>query len=254
MKSKRILVVGASSGIGAAFATAAAEAGAAVAVSARREDKLQSLVATVGSGLAVAGDASSAEDAERIVSEAAEFLGGLDLVLYAAGFGILQPVSEIDPDKWSEIYAVNVLGANMIAGHAVKHMSRDGVIAFVSSRTVDDNNAYFSSYSASKAAMDQCIETWRVERPQRRFVRVQMGNCVPTEFANHMGDDLIGPALDTWMKQGIPGGFMQVEEVGRAMVRALSVSLDFPEIDMPELKMDARVDVGADIADLNPLD
>lgn len=251
---KRILVVGASSGIGAAVAKQAALQQADVVVSARRREKLEALVSEMGCGRAIVGDATLAADANRIVREAADVMGGIDLVVYAAGFGVLQPLKQCDAELWTSVYQVNVIGANLIAGAALDVLGRAGVVAFVSSRTVDDGNAYFGSYSASKAALDQCIRTWRVEHPEKRFVRVLMGNCFPTEFSDHMGDELLGDALKAWEKQGIPGGVMMVDDVGKAMLSALAVSLHHPDIDMPELKMDARIDTGAEIGDMNPLD
>jgi len=121
------------------------------------------------------------------------------------------------------------------------HLQPDGVCAFLSSRTVDDTNALFAPYAASKAALDHCLRTWRVEHPERRFVRVVMGNCQPTGFAERMGsDDIITDALVAWERQAIPGGLMHVDAVGRALVDALRVTLDYPEIDSSEIKFDAR--------------
>ena len=236
MTGKRILVVGASSGIGAAIARAGVASGAAVTVSARREHMLNELVEAAGGGHVVAGDASVADDARRIVDVSASAVGGLDLVIYVAGYGVLQPLAQSDVDVWTSIYRVNVIGANLIAGEAIRHMDRSGMVAFVSSRTVEDANALFSSYSASKAALDQCIRTWRVEHPERRFVRVVMGNC----------------ALEAWVKQGIPGGIMQVDDVAEALLQSLAVGLNHPDIDLPELKMDARLDQDIALTELDP--
>jgi len=252
MSGKRVLVVGASSGIGAAIALAAVSAGAEVTVSARRENLLRELVAEAGGGHVVAGDASKSEDVARIIDGAVSAMGGLDLVIYVAGYGVLQPLAESDTDVWTDIYRVNVIGANLVAGQAIRHMDRSGIVAFVSSRTVEDANALFSSYSASKSALDQCIRTWRVEHPERRFVRVVMGNCAPTEFANHINAELIGDALEAWVKQGIPGGIMQVDDVAQALLETLAVGLRHPDIDLPELKMDARLDQDIALTDLDP--
>ena len=254
LAGKRILVVGASSGIGAATAKAAARAGAEIVVSARREAMLDALVAEIGSGTAIAGDATDREDVVRIVDGAVAAMGGLDLAIYAAGVGVLQPLADCDPGVWSSVYAVNVIGANLVAGASIKHLGRAGIFAFVSSRTAEDNNAFFSAYSASKAALDHCIRTWRVEHPDRRFVRVQMGNCAPTEFANHMGEAYFGQALESWEKQGISGGIMLVDDVAEALLEALAVSLAHPEIDAPEIRLDARADQGIALTDTNPYD
>jgi len=241
MNGRKVLVVGASSGIGAAFARAASAAGADVTVAARRDARLRQLVAEMGSGHAVAGDASDPADARRIADVAAERMGGVDLLLYAAGYGVLQRIEDTDPEVWADIYRVNVIGANLTAAAVLPHLAADGICAFVSSRTVGDANALFASYGASKAALDHCVRTWRIEHPERRFVRVVMGNCQPTGFADHIGtDDLVTEALLAWDRQGLPGGLMHVDAVGRGLVDALRAVLDHPEIDSSEIKFDAR--------------
>ena len=240
LSGRRVLVVGASSGLGAAFAKAAVSQEAIVTVSARRSDRLEDLVEEMGSGFAVSGDATLPEDAKRVAQSAADAMGGIDLMFYVAGYGVLQPIGETDPDVWTDVYQVNVLGANLAASAALDHMDRDGICAFMSSRTVGDANALFGSYSASKAALDQCIRTWRVEHPDRRFIRVVMGNSQPTEFANQMGLDLLGDALEAWQQQAIPSAMTDADDVGLLLAQSFGVALDHPDIDSSELKLDAR--------------
>jgi NAD(P)-dependent dehydrogenase (short-subunit alcohol dehydrogenase family) len=241
LSGRRVLVIGASSGIGAATAKAAVAAGAEVAVSARREEALHELVTEMGAGHVFVGDAAVPADAQRVATDAAAAMGGLDLMIYVAGYGPLQKIADCDPDLWADAYRVNVCGANLAAGAALPHMDRNGICAFVSSRTVEDANPFFGAYSASKAALDQCIRVWRLEHPDRRFVRIVMGNTGPTDFANNMGDmALLGEALEEWGRQAIPGGMMDVDDVGASMVESLAVALAHPEIDASELKLDAR--------------
>ena len=219
------------------------EAGASVTISARRQDQLNPLIADWDAGNAIAADATDPEAVRAMVAEAAEQMGGLDLVVYVAGFGFLQPLAETDPDGWVDVFRVNVVGANLVAGAALDHLDPDGIVAFISSRTVEDNNAFFAPYSATKAALDQCIRAWRAEHPDRRFIRVVMGNAQPTEFANHMGDmEILGRALPRWIEQGINvGHMMETTDVGRALVDAFAVALDRPAVDSSELKFDARI-------------
>ncbi|MFN3215065.1 MAG: SDR family NAD(P)-dependent oxidoreductase [Acidimicrobiales bacterium] len=240
LAGRRVLVVGASAGIGRSFAAAAAGEGAMVAVSARRPEPLDELVAGGGAHHAFVGDAAVPADARRVADEAAASMGGLDLVMYAAGYGVLQRLVDTDPEVWTDVYRVNVVGANVSTAAALPHLGSDGVVAYLSSRTADDCNALFTSYSASKAALDQCIRAWRIEHPDRRFVRIVMGNCQPTEFANQMNLDLLGDALEAWERQAIPGGMMHVDDVGLSMARSLGVVLAHPDIDSSELKLDAR--------------
>lgn len=241
MDGRAVLVVGASSGIGASFARAAAAAGAQVTVSARRVAMLEALVEEMGSGHAAAGDVRDTADARRIADTASNRMGRIDLLLYAAGYGALQRIEDTDSDLWTDIYRVNVIGANVVTAATLPHMREHGVCAFLSSRTVGDTSALFAPYAASKAALDHCIRTWRIEHPDRRFIRVVIGNCQPTGFADHLGsDEIITDALLAWERQGIPGGLMHVDSVGRALLDALGVALDHPDIDSSELRFDAR--------------
>ncbi len=240
LAGRRLLIVGASAGIGAALACQAASAGAEVTVSARRAGALGVLVDKMGCGHAVVGDASDPDDARRVVDEAVRAMGGLDAMVYAAGHGVLQRLEDTDPELWTDLYRVNVIGANLVTAAAINHMDRNGVCAYLSSRTVGDVNAFFTPYTATKAALDQCIRAWRVEHPDRRFLRVVMGNCQPTEFGEHMGDDLLGPALEAWERQAVPGGLMHVDDVAHWLARSLATVLDHPEIDASDLSLDAR--------------
>ena len=244
LAGRRVLVVGASSGIGAALARAVVAAGGDVAVSARRADRLDELVASMGTGHALSGDATDLDDARSVVAGAVSAMGGLDLLVYVAGYGVLQPLAETDPTTWVDVFRVNVVGANVMAAAALPHLGSDGIAAFVSSRTVDDANPLFATYSTTKAALDQSIRVWRHEHPDRRFVRIVMGNTAPTEFAEHMRPELLGDALEAWQGLGIPGGLMDVDDVGRALAESLAVALDHPDIDSSEIRFDARPHFG----------
>ena len=130
MDGRRVLVVGASSGIGAAVARAVAGRGGSVTVSARRRERLEALVAELGAGHAAPGDTTVADDARRVAAQAAAAMGGLDLMVYAAGYGVLQPLTGTEPDVWADVYRANVVGANLAAAAALEHMDRNGLIAF----------------------------------------------------------------------------------------------------------------------------
>lgn len=246
LADRRVLIVGASSGIGAAFALSAIADGAAVVVAARREDRLRELCEEAGGGTAIAGDATDAADARRICDHAAEALGNFDLVLYVPGIGPLNPLEHFDADTWRRAFDVNVVGANLICAAALPHLHPDGVAGFVSTRAVGDVNWGFGAYTVTKAALDQTILAWRVEHPERRFCRVVVGNTQPTEFSHHMNAEWIGPAISRWEKQGIPGGMMGTDDVGRTLADTFGVMLEHPDIDSREVRLDARLDAWPD--------
>ena len=119
LTGRRVLIVGASAGIGAALGQATIQAGASVTISARRQDKLDSLVADWGAGNAIAADATAPGAVRAMVAAAAHQMGGLDLVVYVAGIGFLQPLAETDPDAWVDVFRVNVVGAIAVLIDAV---------------------------------------------------------------------------------------------------------------------------------------
>ncbi len=242
LKGRRVLVVGASAGIGAAFARSAAAAGADVCVSARRLDRLQELCEELGSGHAIAADVTDAAACAALVHTAVERLGGLDLVLYSAGTAVLAPLGRADAEAWRSSYEVNVVGPALVAQAAVGHLSDEGLIAFLSSESVHEFRWGLGTYAASKAALNTAIQYWRNEHPDRRFSRVIIGATMPTDFGNNFTDpELLTEALERWSSSGIAMTAMETSDVGRHLAELMGVVLAHPEIDVPDLYLDARL-------------
>jgi NAD(P)-dependent dehydrogenase (short-subunit alcohol dehydrogenase family) len=238
-EGRRLLVVGASSGIGWETARAATQQGAKVAVSARRSERLDEFTEEFG-GTAVTGDVTDEAHAKAIISAASAAMGGLDAVLYCAGRGTLAPLEETQAADWAADYAVNVIGANLICAAALPRLDLDGLIGFVSSRGPLDLHWGLASYTSSKAALDNSIDAWRVEHPERRFLRIVMGNTMPTEFADEYDPALIAAATDRWITQGIDLNVMQVTQLGEQLARSIALVLREPGVDVPEIRFDAR--------------
>jgi NADP-dependent 3-hydroxy acid dehydrogenase YdfG len=108
------LVTGASSGIGEATARRVAEDGAAVALVARRRDRLEALASEIehagGTALAVEADISDRAQAEAAVQQTIEQFGRLDVLVNNAGLMLLGPVVGADPDEWERMIAINTQG------------------------------------------------------------------------------------------------------------------------------------------------
>jgi NADP-dependent 3-hydroxy acid dehydrogenase YdfG len=115
------LVTGASSGIGAATARALAEQGAAVAVAARRKDRLDALAAEIG-GLAIEADVTDREQAVAAVERAAQELGRLDIVINNAGVMLLGPIVDAPVEEWDRMVALNLQGLLYVAHAALPHL------------------------------------------------------------------------------------------------------------------------------------
>lgn len=240
LSSARVLVVGASAGIGRAFARSAIAQGAQVCVAARRRDALESLCTEAGGGTPLAGDLTDPASCQRIVAGAVDAMGGIDLILHAAGTGTLATMANPDPQRWAQAYAVNVVGPTVLTAAALAHLAPDGVVAFLSSESTGETRWGLGLYAASKAALDATIRQWRVEHPDRRFVRVVMGATMPTEFGSDFDAELLGTAFERWTAAGISMTAMETDDVGRHLAETFAVILAHPGIDIPDLCFDPR--------------
>ena len=123
-------VTGASSGIGAATAVELARAGAAVAVGARRKDRLDELVKQIesdgGRAAAFELDVSDEDQARGFVEGANEQLGGLDILVNNAGVMLLGPVENADTGDWRRMVDVNLLGLLYCTHAALPLMRANG--------------------------------------------------------------------------------------------------------------------------------
>ena len=88
---------------------------------------LTDLVTTAGAGHVIPADATIREDAVRVANTAAEMMGGIDLMLYAAGVGVLQRIEDVDPELWIRLFRVNVIGAVLMTGACLRHLGPDAV-------------------------------------------------------------------------------------------------------------------------------
>src|SRR6201995_3959463 len=122
------LVTGASSGIGEATALALAEQGAAVAIAARRKDRIDALAARItdagGTALAIEADVSSQEQAQALVDTAVGDLGRLDTLINNAGVMLLGPAVGAPLEEWERMISVNVEGLLYCSHAALPHLLR----------------------------------------------------------------------------------------------------------------------------------
>jgi len=152
----RILITGASSGVGLAAARRFAGEGAKVALVARREEILDELAAELGDGaLAVPTDISDPRAATWAVVRAWNELGGLDLVVNAAGIGLPTPLEDLDPRGWQEVLDINLGGTFFVAREAGVRMHEDagGSIVNIGSELSSIGMALYAPYCASKFAV-----------------------------------------------------------------------------------------------------
>jgi NADP-dependent 3-hydroxy acid dehydrogenase YdfG len=126
LKGTVALVTGASSGIGEATALALAGRGAAVALAARRADRLDDLAARIndagGQALAIEADITDGDQARGLVARTVKELGRLDTLINNAGVMLLGPVQDAPLEEWERMVAVNVQGLLYCAHAALPHL------------------------------------------------------------------------------------------------------------------------------------
>ncbi|QDT14986.1 SDR family oxidoreductase [Alienimonas californiensis] len=204
LAGRRALVTGASSGIGRAIAEILAGAGAAVVVSARRAERLETVVSGIeaAGGIAHAAPADAADNAavDALWTTATAALGGLpDLVVANAGRGLQGGVLSSDEAAWEEMTRLNVLGAMHLmrvaaeALRAVHDGPSDDVPRdlFVIGSVVGTNVSPFSGvYGATKFAVEAAAEALRREvgKSGVRVTTIKPG-IVASEFQEVAGYD-----------------------------------------------------------------
>ena len=161
----RAIVVGASSGIGAALVRELVRRGYRVAALARREAELARLCAECGDErvLVRTHDVHRVDAVPALFEELVRALGGLDLFVYASGVMPKVAPSEFDTEKDAEILAVNTLGAIAWCNPAAEHFQakRAGTIVGIGSIAGDRGRRGNPVYGASKAAFAHYLEALR---------------------------------------------------------------------------------------------
>jgi len=176
---RHALIVGASSGIGAALARQVAGGGARVALVARREERLRDLASEINGAageeraLVFVHDVRNREEAPALLQEIARELGGLDLVVYAAGISHNVAFDEYDTAKDVDMIEVNLLGAMAWLNPVAERFGRlgRGTIAGIGSIAGDRGRPGAPVYNTSKAALHTYLEALR-NRIGRRGVKV----------------------------------------------------------------------------------
>jgi NADP-dependent 3-hydroxy acid dehydrogenase YdfG len=197
------LVTGASSGIGQATARTLAELGAAVAVAARRVDRLERLAADVeakgGRALVLEADITDRAQAVGAVERTARELGRLDIVVNNAGVMLLGPAIDAPIEEWDRMVALNVQGLLYVAHAALPHLAAAAereprrVADLVNISSVAGRRALAGSavYNLTKFGVGAFSEGLRQEFA-RRHVRVSVvePGAVTTELSSHLREEV----------------------------------------------------------------
>jgi NADP-dependent 3-hydroxy acid dehydrogenase YdfG len=219
------LVTGASSGIGAATAAALAAQGAAVALAARRRDRLEELAAGIrdqgGTALVLECDITQEQQAAGAVARTVAELGRLDTLINNAGVMLLGPVVDAPLSEWQRMVELNVLGLLYCAHAALPHLLRaagDGPrqvadmvnISSVAGRVARNGNGV---YSLTKHGVGAFSESLRQE-VTKRYVRVSLvePGATATELTSHNRPEVLEAIRNQF------GQTMQAEDISDAIL------------------------------------
>ncbi|GIJ50249.1 oxidoreductase [Virgisporangium aliadipatigenens] len=206
LNGRTAVITGASSGIGAATAELLAANGAAVALLARRKDRLDALAAKItaagGTALAVPVDITDAADLEAKAALIENELGPAGIVFANAGIMLPAPIEELAVDQWRHQIDLNVTAKLSTIGafvpQLVRAAARDGVADLVNTSSIAAQNIFvnFAVYSATKAFVTHLSRHMRAELGQKgvRVSAVEPG-ITTTELQGHVTD----PGAVAWL-------------------------------------------------------
>ena len=212
------LITGASSGIGEATARRAVEAGYRVVLGARSLDKLEALVAELGSDHAVAQrcDVTEWADQEALVAVALDRFGRLDVALANAGFGAKRGFLEESPEFWKSMVLTNVYGCALTIRATLPALKESRGHVLLTGSVAGRRALAGSLYSATKWAVTAMGEAARLEL-NGTGVRVT----------------LIEPgSVDTPFFDSPPEGALEPDDIARAILYAVSQP---PHVDVNEM-------------------
>jgi NAD(P)-dependent dehydrogenase (short-subunit alcohol dehydrogenase family) len=208
LDGKVAIVTGASAGLGVAFARALAEAGADVALGARRVERLADtarLVEEMGRrAIAVATDVASPSDCQRLVDETVAQLGRVDILVNNAGIGTAVPATRETPDQFRQVIDINLNGCYWMAQACGRVMEPGSAIVNISSVLgLTTAGLPQAAYSASKAGLIGLTRDLAQQWTGRKGIRVNA--VAPGFFASEMTGQY-PPGYVESQQQRIPTG------------------------------------------------
>jgi NAD(P)-dependent dehydrogenase (short-subunit alcohol dehydrogenase family) len=164
--AQKVLITGAAAGIGLEIARAFAEAGSTVFITDIRQQTIDAATIEIPGLLATLCNNGNRSDIERMVPEAVAALGGLDVLVNNAGIaGPTAPVEEMDPDKWEEVMAVDLVGTFNVTRLAIPHLKKSSAGSIITMSSLGGRFGYpnRSPYNVAKAGLIGFAKTLAIE-------------------------------------------------------------------------------------------
>ena len=222
LDGKVAVVTGASSGLGAAFATGLAEAGADVVICARRADRLRETAAAVEAlgrrCAAITADVSLPEDCTRVVETAVGELGHVDVLVNNAGVGTAVPATRESPDEFRRVIDVNLNGSYWMAQAFARNIGEEGGAIVNVGSVLGQTSAALpqAAYASSKAAIIGLTRDLAAQWTGRKGIRVNA--LAPGFFPTEMTEQYPDGYLDAMMIRVPAGRAGEAEELVAALL------------------------------------
>ena len=223
LKDKVVVIMGASSGIGAATAKLLASEGAKVTSAARRMNRLEEIKKDNPDGdiLAVEADVTKADEVQNVIDETVTEYGRVDALFNNAGIMPVNNLDQIARDEWQNMMDINVKGVlnGIAAALPIMKKQKSGHVITTSSVLGYEVLPGYVAYSGTKYAVRAIMEGLRQEEHQNNIkATIIAPGSVKTELFNSINNDEVRNGLKGAMKQ--PGSEMmalQPEEIAQAV-------------------------------------
>lgn len=232
LSGRTALVTGATRGLGKAFATALAEAGADIVVHGRDEAAAKQVseeISALGrTAHVVLGDLTGLENVQRVVDEATEKAGNIDILVNNAGACIHRPALEVTPDEWSHVFETNVTALWNMSQTVGRQMVNRGSGTIVNvgsiSAMIVNRPQMQPAYNASKAAVHQLTKSlaaeWaphgvRVNAIAPGYIKTDMSPVDEPQYRRY------------WIEDSAQQRYATPDELGPAMVFLASDASSF---------------------------
>jgi len=186
---RKIVVVGASRGIGRTIALHLAREGARVALAGRSAELLvEAVEQNPDRCIAVECDVRDAHACDAAINQAIDGLGGIDTVVYAAGVTHFGELAQTTAADWHAVFDTNIIGAALITRAALPQLSaNEGNAIYLSSDSASQLTPWegIGAYVCSKTALELMVHCWQQENPRIAFTTLRVGPTVSSVRERH---------------------------------------------------------------------